>query len=129
MNASRIRAKKIWKAIGNRQDTVLGSRKENPKSIQYDKQIPPVIIAPSIITIFPRLCDLEVSDAQVGTVEVFMPRCFLVSITQMEKLNVPKHLGCPREDSWAYLEDSRWKMKYRICVPLPNPVMILPTIK
>jgi hypothetical protein len=74
MKAKRMRAKKIWKAIGKRQDTVLGSRRENPKSTQYDKQMPPVIIAPSIITIFPRLCDLEVSDAHVGTVEVFMPR-------------------------------------------------------
>jgi hypothetical protein len=25
------------------------------------------------MTIFPRLCDLEVSDAHVGTVEVFIP--------------------------------------------------------
>ena len=59
--------------MGKRQDTVLGSRKENPKSTQYERQMPPVIIAPSIMTIFPRLCDLEVSDAHVGTVEVFMP--------------------------------------------------------
>jgi len=73
MNISKIRAKKIWKAMGKRQDTVLGSRKEKPKSTQYERQMPPVIMAPSIMTIFPRLCDLEVSDAHVGTVEVFMP--------------------------------------------------------
>lgn len=73
INATKIRAKKIWKASGKRHETVLGSKYENPRSSQYDKQIPPVIIAPSIITIFPRLCDLDVSEAHVGTVDVFIP--------------------------------------------------------
>lgn len=66
-------ARTIWNAIGNRQLTVEGSRKENPRSIQYEIMTPNTMSVPSIITIWPRRCDFEVSDCHVGTVEVFIP--------------------------------------------------------
>lgn len=66
-------ARTIWKAIGNRQVIVEGSRKENPRSIQYEIMTPNTIRVPSIITIWPRRCDLDVSDCHVGTVDVFIP--------------------------------------------------------
>jgi hypothetical protein len=34
---------------------------------------PNTMRVPSIITIWPRRCDFEVSDCHVGTVEVFIP--------------------------------------------------------
>lgn len=36
-------------------------------------QMPPVMRAPSIMTSWPRRCDLDVSDCHVGTVDVFRP--------------------------------------------------------
>ena len=64
--------KTIWKARGNRHATVPGA-KLKPRSIQYESVIPPVIRAPSIMTSLPLLCDRDVSDCQVGTVDVLPP--------------------------------------------------------
>jgi len=55
------------------QDIVLGSKKEKPKSIQYESITPKTIKDPSIMTICPLRCDFDVSLCQVGTVEVFIP--------------------------------------------------------
>jgi hypothetical protein len=73
VNPRTIRAKMIWNPIGNLYAIVLGSRNEKPKSSQYDKQMLPVISAPSIIAIIPLRCALEVSDCQLGTVDVLIP--------------------------------------------------------
>ena len=72
-NMTMMSARTIWKAIGNRQVIVEGSRKENPRSIQYEIMTPNTMRVPSIITIWPLRCDFEVSDCHVGTVEVFIP--------------------------------------------------------
>jgi len=42
-------------------------------SLRDNTLLPNTISVPSIMTICPRRWDLEVSDCQVGTVEVFMP--------------------------------------------------------
>ena len=73
MKMTIMSARTIWNAMGNRQETVEGSRNENPRSIQYEIMTPNTIRVPSIITIWPRRCDFEVSDCHVGTVEVFIP--------------------------------------------------------
>lgn len=72
-----------------------------PKSSQYERQTPPVIKAPSTMTICPRLCDFDVSLCHVGTVLVFMPG--FVSVIEPDPL----------------LQDH---------TPLPKPVINLPTI-
>lgn len=40
INIRMMRANKIWSAIGKRHETVEGSRKLNPKSIQYESITP-----------------------------------------------------------------------------------------
>lgn len=73
MKMTMMSASTIWNAIGNRQVIVEGSKNENPRSIQYEIMTPNTISVPSIMTIWPRRCDFEVSDCHVGTVEVFIP--------------------------------------------------------
>ena len=71
MIARMTRASTIWKAMGKRHAASDGSRKKKPKSIQYEIITPKTINDPSIMTIWPRRCDFDVSDCQVGTVDVF----------------------------------------------------------
>lgn len=73
MKMRMINARTIWKAMGNLQEISLGSAKDKPRSIQYEIMTPKTIIEPSIMTIWPRRCDLDVSDCHVGTVDVFIP--------------------------------------------------------
>lgn len=44
---------------------VLGSKKLNPRSIQYESMTPNTMSEPSIMTIWPLRCDLDVSDCCV----------------------------------------------------------------
>jgi len=90
--------------MGKRQDMLEGSKKEKPKSSQYESMTPPVIKAPSIMTICPRLWDFDVSDCHVGTVDVFMP-----------DVRVSEHVG---EGTKKILD-----------VPFPTPVITLPATR
>ena len=65
-----------------------------PKSIQYERQTPPVIKAPSIITSIPRLWDLLHSLCQVGTVDVFRPFPIPVTIRPAMKCGREKAEDC-----------------------------------